>query len=191
MTKKIDPKITNILKNGGIGILPTDTLYGLVGSALSEKAVLKVAILKKRGKGKPFIILISKISGLKIFGVEINQEEKSIIKKYWPGPVSIVLKCPNHDREMSYLQPLNQTLAFRCPNLKWLNVLLKATGPLVAPSANPEEFPPAETIEQAKKYFGNTVDFYVDRGKLRGLPSTLVEIQGDNVVVRRSGAIKI
>ncbi|MDD4990318.1 MAG: Sua5/YciO/YrdC/YwlC family protein, partial [Candidatus Pacebacteria bacterium] len=126
---KISEKIVKILKNGGVGILSTDTLYGLVGSALSKKAVERIYKLKKRGVGKPFIILISKISDLKLFEVELNEKEKEVLRRFWPGPISIVLKCPNLTREMSYLRPLNQTLAFRCPNLKWLNVLLKKTGP--------------------------------------------------------------
>lgn len=188
---KVDKNIIKILKNGGIGILPTDTIYGLVGSALSKKAVERIYKLKKRGDGKPFIILISKISDLKSFGVELNEKEKMVLKRFWPGPISIVLKCPNLNREMSYLKPLNQTLAFRYPNLKWLNVLLKKTGPLVAPSANPGELPPAETIEQAKKHFGNAVDFYVDVGHLSGQASTLIKIENKKVIVLRKGNVNV
>lgn len=182
---KADKNVIKVLKSGGVGILPTDTIYGLVGSASSEKAVGKIYKLKKRGKGKPFIILISKVSDLKLFGVELNKKEKDVLKRFWPGPVSIVLKCPNLDKEMSYLKPLNQTLAFRCPNKKWLNVLLKKTGPLVAPSANPEELPPAETIEQAKEYFGNAVGFYGDTGTLRGRPSKIIKIENNKIVFLR------
>lgn len=182
---KISEKIVKILKNGGVGILSTDTLYGLVGSALSKKAVERIYKLKKRGVGKPFIILISKISDLKLFEVELNEKEKEVLRRFWPGPISIVLKCPNLTREMSYLRPLNQTLAFRCPNLKWLNVLLKKTGPLIAPSANPEKLSPAETIEQAKKYFGTKVDFYVDKGTLAGKPSKIIKIENNKIVFLR------
>ncbi len=188
---KISEKIIKILKNGGAGILPTDTLYGLVGSTFSKKAVERIYNLKKRGIGKPFIVLISKISDLKLFGVELNKKEKDVLKRFWPGPISIVLKCPNLGKEMSYLKPLNQTLAFRCPNLKWLNVLLKKTGPLVAPSANPEELPPAETIGQAKKYFGNAVDFYTDAGYLSGQPSTLIKTENGKVIVLRKGNVNV
>ncbi|MDD5738900.1 MAG: L-threonylcarbamoyladenylate synthase [Candidatus Pacebacteria bacterium] len=188
---KVDLKIIQILKSNGVGVLPTDTLYGLVGSAFSEKAIERIYKLKNRSQNKPFIILISKIKDLKMFGVEIKREEKATLKKYWMSPVSIILECPNLSKEMSYLKPLNNTLAFRCPNLKWLRKLLKKTGPLVAPSANPESSPPAENIEQARMYFGETVDFYVDNGELKGQPSTILKLNEDGVEVRRQGRAEI
>lgn len=178
-------EIIDILKNGGVGVLPTDTLYGLVGSALSKKAVERIYKLKNRSVNKPFIILISKISDLKLFGVNLSQPEKTIIKKYWPGPISIVLKCPNLSKEMSYLRPMDNTLAFRVPKLKWLRDLLKETGPLVAPSANPEGKEPAENIKQARAYFGEAVDFYIDKGELKGQPSKIIKFENSKVIFLR------
>ena len=61
------------------------------------------------------------------------------------------------------------------------------TGPLVAPSANPEKLPHARTIRQAEKYFGSSVDFYIDMGKLSGLASTLIEIKNEKVMIKRKG----
>ncbi len=175
----------NILKNGGVGILPTDTLYGLVGLALNKKSVERIYELKNRSENKPFIILISKIKNLKLFGVEIKKKEKTILKKYWPGPNTIILECPTLPKEMSYLRPLNNTLAFRCPNQKQLNGLLNRVGPMVAPSANPEGLPPAQNIEQAKVYFGEAVDFYVDGGQLNGQPSTIIKFENDKIIFLR------
>lgn len=184
-------EIIKILKRGGVGVLPTDTLYGLVGSALNEKAVQKIYRLKQRSENKPFIILIADLKDLKLFSCLVGQKEKIVFKKYWPGKISIILECPSLAKEMSYLKPLNKALAFRLPKPKWLRDLIKQTGPIVAPSANPEEEKPAETIKEAKNYFGNNVDFYVDKGRLKGLPSTLIGIQDDKVIIRRQGAIKI
>jgi len=192
------------LKNGGVGILPTDTIYGLVGSALSKKAVERIYKLKKRNPKKPFIILIADVDDLKKFGVALGKPAKKILGEFWPGSVSVILRCPKLKRELSYLKPFNKTLAFRCPKARWLNDLLKTAGPLVAPSANPEGAPPAETIKQAKKYFtcpvgspagdsfrGGKVDFYVDVGKIKGLPSTLISLEKGKIMVLREGKIKI
>lgn len=185
----VSKKTITILKNGGVGVLPTDTLYGLVSSALSEKAVGRIYKLKKRNPKKPMIVLIAAIEDLGLFKIKLGPELKRTLKKLWPGKVSIILPCPN--REMSYLHRGTKTLALRLPKPKWLRDLLKKTGPLSAPSANPEEMKPAETIEEAKNYFGNKVDFYVNKRKLSGLPSTLVAIKDDKVIIKRQGAAQL
>jgi L-threonylcarbamoyladenylate synthase len=69
--------------------------------------------------------------------------------------------------------------------------LLKKAGPLVAPSANPEGMEPAKTIKEAKEYFGERVDFYINGGKLLSPPSTLIEIKNKKIFIKRKGAVKI
>ena len=69
--------------------------------------------------------------------------------------------------------------------------ILKQTGPLIAPSTNPQGFPPAKNIEEAKKYFGDKIDFYMDEGELTSDPSTLTKIIGDDIKIIREGVIKI
>lgn len=181
--------IVKILNNDGVGILPTDTLYGLVGRAFSKKAFERIFELKKRDSKSPFIILISSIEDLKLFEIEIDDETRKILEKFWPGKVSVILPCDNE--KFSYLSMRTGTLAFRIPNKKDLLDLLKATGPLLAPSANPSGDSPALTIEEAKKYFNSGVDFYVDEGKLESLPSTLIKIEKGKIVVLREGTIEI
>ncbi|PIU15443.1 threonylcarbamoyl-AMP synthase [bacterium (Candidatus Gribaldobacteria) CG08_land_8_20_14_0_20_39_15] len=184
-------KIIDILRNNGVGILPTDTIYGLVGSALSKKAVERIYKIKRRSPLKPFIILIADIDDLKKFGVVLKEPTENILRKIWPNSVSIILSCPKLKSGLSYLKPLNSTLAFRCPKDRWLNVLLQKTGPLVAPSANPEGLSPVETIKQAKKYFGDKVDFYVNAGNLEGSSSTLISLENRKVRILRKGKVKI
>lgn len=77
------------------------------------------------------------------------------------------------------------------PALAWLRTLLHKTGPLVAPSANLEGHPPAWTVREAKRYFDDKVDFYIDAGRLGGRPSTLIKIENGKVIVLRQGAAKI
>jgi L-threonylcarbamoyladenylate synthase len=156
-----------MLKQGKIGVMPTDTIYGIVASALNEQAVRRVYDLKKRLSTKPSIILISSFDDLRMFGIILTEEQQKIIARFWPGPVSIILPCG---------------IAFRLPNDALLISFLKKSGPCIAPSANPEELPPAETIEEAKKYFGDNVDFYKDGGKLSGPASTLIALDESNAV---------
>jgi len=168
-------ELIEILKKGGIGVLPTDTIYGLVGSAFSKKAVERIYEVKERKKDKPFIILISSFKDLRIFGVELPREAFTLLKKIWPGRVSVIF--PLKSKKFFYLHRGKNSLAFRLPKDRWLRNILKKIGLLVAPSANLEGEPPAETIKEAKKYFGNNVDFYFNKGKIKGRPSTILEIK--------------
>lgn len=167
--------IIKIIKKGGIGVMPTDTLYGLVGSALDKKVVERIYQVRKRELNKPFIILISSLKDLDIFGIRLNTRTTDLLKKLWPGPISIILSCKN--KKLVYLRRGAETLAFRLPKPVWLRKILQKTGPLVAPSANIAGEPPALTIEEARKYFGGNVDFYINRGELDNPPSSLVEIK--------------
>ncbi|MDD5750631.1 MAG: L-threonylcarbamoyladenylate synthase [Candidatus Pacebacteria bacterium] len=188
---RISSEAVRILINGGVGVLSTDTLYGLVGSAFEKKAVERIYELKKRSPRKPFIILISGTEELERFGVALDDRLRDILGKLWPGPVSVILDCPSLASSLSYLKPFEGTLAFRCPKPKWLNVLLREAGPLVAPSANPEGLAPAQTIAQAKAYFKDEVDFYCDAGALKGEPSTLLGIKDGDLTVLRQGKTKV
>ena len=177
--------IIQILKNDGVGVMATDTIYGLVGSALSKKAVERIYKLKKRTPSKPFIILISDFNDLKFFNIKIDQFTKKLLQKIWPNPVSVILPC--NDAKFAYLHRETKTLAFRIPQKPDLLELLQQTVPLVAPSANPEGLPPAQTIKEAKKYFNDQVDFYQDEGKLISEPSTLIEIKNRKTNILRQG----
>ena len=165
-------KEAEMLKAGGVGIVPTDTLYGLLASAFSDQTVARVYELKGRSSDKKCIILISSIDDLKAFNVALVEEQRKVLTRLWPGPVSIVF---------------HSGLSFRLPDDEQLISFLKESGPCIAPSANPEGLPPAETIEEAQKYFGDKVDFYIDGGKLSGLASTLIKLdeQGDITVLRQ------
>ncbi len=186
MEKVSQKKATAILKRGGVGVLATDTLYGIVGSALSKKTVARIYRLRKRNLKKPLIILIASIGDLAQFGVRANTQTKKLLNVVWPGKVSVILPCPR--KRFAYVHRGTQTLAFRIPKSASLKRLLQKTGPLVAPSANIEGMPPATTIKEAKKYFGTAVDFYINAGKRVSAPSTIVVIEGGHIVIKRQGA---
>jgi L-threonylcarbamoyladenylate synthase len=179
-------KAANMLRRGKVGVIPTDTLYGIVAAVGNEQAVERVYSLKKRGATKPCIILIASLGDLNMFGVTLTKERRKVLSRYWPGPTSIILACGADVPE--YLHRGGHTLAFRLPSDARLRRLLKASGPLIAPSANPEGSPPVRTIEEAKKYFGRRVDFYLDAGTRTSAPSTLIALdEKDSITVLRKG----
>ena len=177
-----------LVKNG-IGVIPTDTLYGLVGRAQDRETVERVYRIKGRQPNKPLIVLISSLNDLLKFKVKADAKTKKVLEKYWPGKVSVILSCPN--QEFEYLHRGTKTLAFRLPDYPELTHLITQVGPLVAPSANPEGLPPAKNIKEAMEYFGDEVDFYCAKGVLKSLPSTLIEVRGGKIKVLREGAVKI
>ena len=177
-------EVANILIKGGIGVLPTDTIYGIVGSTFRPRAVERIYKLRKRNRKKPMIILIGSIADIERFEVKIDAKTKKILKRFWPWKVSIILPCPS--KKFTYLHRGAETLAFRLPAKKSLRALLKKTGPLVAPSANIEGERPAKTVAEAKRYFGSRVDFYLDIGRLTDKPSKLVDLLGGRSKIVRA-----
>ncbi len=179
-------EIISIIKKGGIGVMPTDTIFGLVGKAENKKTVEKIYKVRKRNPLKPFIILISKIDDIKKFGVKNVPKELS---KLWPGPVSIIF--PVQSKKFEYLHRGTKTLCFRLPKNKKLKSLIAKTGPLVAPSANIEGMPPARGVLAAKAYFGSQVDFYTS-GRTKTTPSTILSHNPKiGFRVEREGTINI
>ncbi len=178
-----------LLKSGGVGIIPTDTLYGIVAIASNPEAVERVYAVRSRDAGKACIVLIADISELEKFSIDLSLKEKAWMENIWPGKVSVILPCL--DERFSYLTRGTGHLAFRIPDDESLRTFLRETGPLIAPSANPQGENPAETIAEAKEYFGDTVDFYIDGGSLQSKPSTIVKLENDCVTVIRSGAVEL
>jgi len=179
------------LEKGGIGVLPTDTIYGLACSAFDRDAVEKIYDLKKRNKNKPPVILIGSVDDLKKMDIEVSEEiVRKIMKEFWPGKVSIILPlfCPSDNRELGevskfdYLHRGLKTLAIRFPDKPELIELLKKTGPLVTSSVNLEGKMPAKNIKEAMSYFGEKVDFYVDEGEIGSTPSAIIALKDGEII---------
>jgi len=186
---KFSAEAVGIILKKCIGVIPTDTIYGIVCSALSKKSVNKVYRLRKRSADKPVIVLIGSKFEVRKFGIVLDPRTSNILNKLWPGPISVILPC--EFKKFSYLHRGKKAIAFRIPAMSALRRFLNKTGPLIAPSANIEGEPPAKTIREARKYFGNKVDFYIDGGKLKSKPSTLISIKNGKVSIIRTGAGKI
>lgn len=189
--KKDWKKAEEILKKGGLIVLPTDTLYGLVASAYDKKAIDKIYRIKERDKSKPLITLIHSQDDLKKFGIKVSKNQAKFLEKIWPGQVSILLSSKTS--KFKYIHRGTKEIAFRMIGEKNKNLfdLIKKVGPIVAPSANKESFTPAETIKEAKGYFGDEVDLYINGGKRMGEPSTLVRVNGNSIDILRQGKVKI
>ncbi|MCC7004677.1 threonylcarbamoyl-AMP synthase [Candidatus Nomurabacteria bacterium] len=178
-----------ILKNGGVGVIPTDTIYGLVACAMSPNAVERIYEIKGRNYLKPFIILISSINDLKKFRVKITKNQKNILKKIWPNKISVIL--PVNGSKLFYLHRGTNSIAFRYPKNKNLLNIIKKVGPIVAPSANPEGKAPARNIKEARKYFEKKVDFFIGNKNIESLASTIVKLDGEKFKILRDGGVKI
>jgi L-threonylcarbamoyladenylate synthase len=205
-------KAALLLKEGAIGVIPTDTIYGICTSAFNRKSVEKVYRLRKRNPNKPCIILISNFDDLKKFNVRLNSWQRKILEKLWPGKISVILSLQinadttlinadnknnksnryqrssvlNRRSSVEYLHRGTNSLSFRLPKNKLILNILKISGPLIAPSANWEGYEPAKNIREAKRYFGNKV-FYLDRGDLISKPSTLIDLREKKIKILREG----
>lgn len=175
---KIIKEIGEDIKKGLIGVIPTDTIYGVVCSAMNKKSVEKIYKIKKRNLKKPMIVLISSIKDLDLFDIKID---KKITSKYWPGKVSLIVPV----KKFEYLHRGTNSLAFRLPNHEDLIKLIKISGPIVASSANIEGKDPAQTIEEAHDYFQDKVDFYIDYGKIKSKPSKIISLVDNKIEIVR------
>ncbi|MFA5095470.1 MAG: L-threonylcarbamoyladenylate synthase [Candidatus Paceibacterota bacterium] len=176
-----DENLIKVLNENDVVVMPTDTIYGIVGKAFNKDVVERIYKIRERSPDKPCIILIGNIDELNKFSVVLSKKQKEITKEYWPGPVSVILDCP--DDSFKYLHRGTKTLAFRLPLSEFLQNLLLKTGPLLAPSANKEGITPALNIKEAKKYFGNSIDLYIDGGELKGEASKLIKLNNGNSII--------
>jgi L-threonylcarbamoyladenylate synthase len=178
---------TNYLHTDGcVGVIATDTVYGLAARAADPQAVSRLYQLKKREQ-KPGTLIAASIEQLEQLG--LKRRYLRAVSQFWPAAVSVIIPC---GPEQTYLHQGKSSLAVRIPDVPELRRLLEETGPLLTSSANQPGEPTAVTIDQAKKYFGDQVDFYSDGGDLSGhQPSTIIRIIDDEIEVIRLGAVKI
>jgi len=177
--------LSKFIRNGAIGVMETDTIYGLVGSAFFPDVVNRIYQIKHRNINKPFIILVSDVEHLKYFGVNVTKELLVQIRNYWPGPNSIILPIEDPVK-FDYLTRGGNKLCFRMPDMASMFELLDLTGPIVAPSANLEGEAPAKTIQEAYEYFGDMIDFYCDGGTIDRGASRIIEFVDGKLIELRS-----
>lgn len=176
--------ISERLLNGEVGVVPTDTVYGLVCRADKDGVQELLSSLKGR-ESKPGTVIASSVGQLLAFGAQ--EEQINRLDNIWPNPISVVL--PFYDK--STLAPNGGDIACRIPAVDWLQEVLKITGPLLTTSANLTGRSPAINLGEAREYFGDNPDFYVDGGIMKNPPSTIVRFEGQGIKILREGSISL
>jgi L-threonylcarbamoyladenylate synthase len=184
-TQSIDEAIAILLK-GGVGVMPTDTVYGLVARAADPQAVARLYALKNR-EHKPGTIIAASVEQLVELGVK--KRYLSAVEQWWPNPLSVETPM---GPELDYLHQGTGRQGLRVVADANIRKILEQTGPLITSSANKPGEPGSVEVQQAIDYFDDTVDFYVDGGDLSGrAPSTIIRIIDDAIEVIREGAVRI
>lgn len=179
-------QIYELLSRGQIGVLPTDTVYGVVAIASKADAVRRAYDLKNR-KQKPGTVVSADVNQL----VELGFKQRYLrpAESFWPGAVSVIVPC---GPSLDYLTLGVGAIAVRVSSSRAFNQLLKRTGPLLTTSANQPGMCPASNIDEAFSYFGQRLDLYVDGGDLSDKePSTVIRIIDDTLEILRRGAVQI
>lgn len=171
------------LRAGGVLLLPTDTIYGLHAVATDGRAVARIAEVKGRDEGKPFVVIAASLEQLESIGVVASPNVRDVLHSLWPAPLTAILPL----RGPIAASRGNSTLAVRVPSLPWLIALLETIGPLASTSANRSGEPPIESPDQLAHGVQDRVDGIVDSGPLAGEPSTIVDFTGDEPRLIRNG----
>lgn len=166
------------IKDGQVGVMPTDTVFGIVASALLPDSVKRIYREKSRPVDKPFVIIISDYDQLSLMGIDLSPGVKQSLDKIWPAPVSVLLPCPGES--FNYLHRGTQELAVRIPDSQKLCEFLGKTGPMVATSANLSGMPMPDNLADIKEQLPN-LDFYED-GPTGLIPSSLVRLNSDGTM---------
>jgi len=188
---ELTPKIAKMLKDGKVGAIATDTVYGLVCDASNKIAIDKIVNLKNRDLNKSFVIFAKNLDFFSKIA-KIHDNIKKIANIFWPGALTIVAKKQINfaefiDKNISN----NQNIALRIPdNSFFIKLLDEFNGFLVVTSANISKKDPALNVKQIKRYFANNLDFIVEGSDFSSCASTIVEFEDDRIKILRSGDIK-
>ncbi len=178
--------IVNVLKNNGVVLLPTDTIYGLMCDATNIEAVDKIYRMKNRDYSKPMLILVSNIDMLNKYCKVENGTEKMLIDKYFPGEMTIILK---RKEDIPLLVTSGKdTIGVRIPNNKeLLSIISKLDRPLVSTSANISNSINITSIDLLDERIKKEADYIYDGGVVNNNASTVVKVDDNKVVILREG----
>lgn len=168
---------------------PTDTIYGVGGNALSERAALRVFQAKGRPAGKGMPVLLDSLLDVSRVAREWPSAAALLAERFWPGALTIVLPAA---ASVPALVRTGDTVAVRVPGLADLRALIREAGwPLIGTSANRSGEPAAATAQEARAALGDAVALVLDGGRGEGAPSTVVEVGERSVRVVRRGAVEL
>lgn len=184
-------KAGQILKDGGLVAFPTETVYGLGGNALDPRASMKIYAAKGRPSDNPLIVHIAELEKLKEITTKIPESAMILAKKYWPGPLTMIL--PKADIVPKETTGGLDSVAVRFPSDVIAQELIRAAGGFVAaPSANTSGRPSPTLAQHVEEDLGDAIDMILDGGQVGiGLESTIVDFTEDVPVVLRPGYISL
>jgi L-threonylcarbamoyladenylate synthase len=178
------------VRAGRLVVLPTDTVYGIGADAFSASAVRSLLAAKNRGPDMPVGVLVGSWSTIDGLVLSVPRTARLLIEAFWPGDVSIVLP---HAPSLSWdLGQSGGTVMLRMPLHPVAIELLRDVGPMAVSSANVSGQPAAATAEEARDQLGESVSVYLDGGPSGDpVPSTIVDLSGDEPLVLREGAVSV
>src|SRR5690349_360862 len=176
------------VRGGRLVVLPTDTVYGLGCDAFSADAVRGLLAAKHRGPDMPVPVLVGSWSTIDGLVLSVPRAARELIEAFWPGGLSLVL---SHAPSLAWdLGMTKGTVMLRMPLHPVALELLRDVGPMAVSSANISGSPPAVTAAEAQQQLGDKVAVYLDGGRSgEPVPSTIVDLTGDDPRVLREGAV--
>lgn len=181
-------RLVTIINNGELAIIPTDTVYGIVGDATNIDVVHKVYEVKKRDYSKPLILMVSSIDMLKRYVDSINDKEKQLIRKYWPGKLTILFKKNNKVSDI--ITSGSPLVGIRYPNNKDLIELMeKLDKPLISTSCNISSKDVITSIDMLEEDISKYVSYIYDGGILSNTSSTIVKVVDERLEILRDGEL--
>lgn len=179
-----------ILKNGGIVAIPTETVYGLAGNAFDGESVKKIFEAKGRPQDNPLIVHISEFQQIYSIAREVPDSAKKLAEKFWPGPLTIILpKRPEIPDETSGGL---DTVAVRMPLHPVANKIISLSCPLAAPSANISGFPSPTSFEHIEADMTGRADAICDGGDCDvGVESTVITLAVKTPMLLRPGGVTL
>jgi len=175
----------DVVRGGGVVVVPTDTVYGLGALVTNPTAVANIFVAKRRPRDVALPVMVASEAQLRELGVEISLEARALMDAFWPGALTIVMPV---SPALAALTGATDSVGFRLPAQPALRALLEATGPLAVTSANRHGEPPCTTAEEARVLFDDGVAGVVDGGTCDGTVSTVVRVGGSWEILR-AGAV--
>ena len=178
-----------IIKNGGIVVFPTETVYGIGVNGLNEKALKKLYEVKQRPLNKPISLLVNSIEMINQLTKNITKLEYALMKEFFPGPLTIILQ--KKDIVPDILTANSDTVGIRMPSNKVTLKLIEYAGvPIATPSANLSGKPTGTNFKDVIKDFYGKADYFID-GKISktGTASTIVKVTNGIPHILRQGPI--
>ena len=180
-----------IIRNGGIVVFPTETVYGIGANALDAEAVKKIFIAKGRAQDNPLIVHVSNIEMVEKMVSEVTELEKRLIENFWPGPLTIIFNRKSNKIIPNVVTANLDTVGIRMPSNAIAKELIEMSGvPIAAPSANVSGKPSGTNVEDIIEELDGKVSYILDGGSTDiGLESTVIRVDGNNINILRPGKI--